>query len=99
MNVTEKKTWARIIESIEQRRNRLGDAIDKAMEGVPAGFESVPDDVFTLWFEEQVAASPPVVIQGPDGSVQVASPWILMLPMTTNGNALLRRYERLIGAR
>ena len=95
MNITERKTWERIVTAMEEHRDRLGASIDAAMEGVPAGFESVPDDIFRLWFEERVAASPPLPITDPEGITVVASPWVAMLPLTTNGNQLLRRYERL----
>lgn len=94
MNIAERKTWARIMAHIEDRQERVGAAIDESIEGIPTGFEPLKDDEFRLWFEQQVAGSPPVPIEAPDGTVRVASPWVAMLPLTENGNAILRRYER-----
>lgn len=101
MGLYDSKSTERIFTQMEQMRDQLSKAIDTASEGVPIGFQSVPDTIFRLWFEQMVMMSPPVPITHPNGTQFIASPWVTMLSTSAvqGGRAILTRYERITNRR
>ena len=97
MALYDRESMLRVFELIQQMRDRLSAAIDEASEGIPLGFGKLNDEEFVFMFESRMGISPPVEIVDPAGFPAVASPWVAMLPLTENGDALLRLYERLKG--
>lgn len=101
MALYDKTSTERIFTLMEQMRDQLSHAIDTGSEGVPFGFTKVDDNTFRVWFEQQVALSPPMLIVHPNGTQFIASPWVTMLstPDLKGGRAMLTRYERITGGR
>lgn len=89
----------RILDYIEEYRRADGKAADEAARGLPLGFSNVGDEEFVAWFEGMVAKSPPTLITDETGMQFLASPWLAALPFSTNGDQILKRYERLTGVR
>ena len=100
MPLYDRQSMTRILDRIDELKERDRRAIENVSKGRPLGFEAVDDDEFRAWFEQQIGASPPTMLTDEETGAQwVASPWIAALSFTENGEALMKRYERIVGAR
>ncbi len=95
----DRESLGRIFESIKQMRDRLGETIDDSSQGVPLGFKQLSDDEFVQFVLDQVLTWPPVEITDLNGVTVESNPWLAMLTECENGPELLRRFERITGAK
>jgi len=71
-----------IVDGVQERIQFTRDAVHQATEGPALGAGAVDDETFRAFFEIKTAANPN---------------WPLALAYVTGGNALIARYERIVG--
>lgn len=80
-----------VLELAEQTQQFM----DREFAGAVSGYVDPDDATFMRWYEERLAASPPVPMVLPDGRPVTASPWATALGYVQGGMEIVNRYTRL----
>jgi hypothetical protein len=86
-----------VIDRVEALAEQFVVEFKEQFQGLAYGLNQLTDEQHAFWYEQQVAKYPPEVFKTKDGQMIVGSPWVLMLPFTTNGEAETRRYMKTRG--